>query len=529
MKRVASMCLAVLVALAVALPIGMLFKPVKTAFAESFAVDLVIMDSQLPTLTEGTAKQNGHLLPIINSETGDRLEGNALTLVTANAKFKFTKTEDQILSSTSSKSVSMLVYVPFIAQDDAIVNITISGTNSSEQPVSLNWSLKFDDLLSTKEVSSKSSLIVPGWRRIELPFAAAKSSVNNHAGDTVYLSDVDTFSISHVNFIDKNTLPEVADAEYLSLYDITIIDNTYAYDKNTVIEESVQGYTFITASGKFANHLSNVLNGDTLRLPTKSNGLLYAWIGETKIEYDQLAETGDMIVSLPAGIKYRNTTGEVVTTAENELWKWMIRLSKPNGAASVKNFGETDGKYDEVGKYTMQLALVKLNENNTANASSVYFSGPSITCDIKNVASAIWFEGFSNAIDTKQDYSIKFYVDSAHWSLTNPNQGLVIKSSNEKVLEIISLEYNGNVGYVKVRGKKAGKATITIEGEYVRSGEISRKEAFKAQANIEVKSPQTGSNKTMAIVLGCVLGAGVITAIALGIVAIVKHNKMEIK
>ena len=508
MKRILCAIFGGILALVTFLPLGMFAHPLKKVVAASGEIDLQILattPAQSFALASGEALLSNHT-PIKNFDTGARAEGNALKLLTKNASFNFEPySQLSDINELSDKSVFVWVFVPTTSQ--SAVKISLSGTNGTKN-YRMEWIVEGSEFYTETETKVLSDLIVPGWRILELPFSAAVATIDGNEDTPVRLSYLTTFEIEQTDA-----------SEYLRIFDCYVADGKYEQENPFAIPETEQGDSMVAVPDIFWNTGANSIYGDRVVVPTFQESFLWAWVGENQLANQK---TG----TLPAGVKYKNDIGEVVSTTEEISYEWKMRLTDPNGVSNLYTFGEKPQTYELVGTYRMQLVLIA----NVSGSQRQIAQAGTLDIKIANKASGVWFETFADTIDTKYEYSIEFSVDNVHWSCAL--EDIEISSSNEKVLQIVSVEYNGKKGYIKVRGKKDGKATISLSAECVRTinGTGQTKQLFESKVTVTVKDPDnTKSNKVFMIVLGSVLGATVLAGLAIGIVAIVKHNKMGVK
>lgn len=486
--------------------------------AETSVTDLVVLDSEIGnSFVESNAETlNGAALtsytPIQDFSTGDRYAGNALQCANYKTTFTFENLITEDISDQSEKSLFVWVYMP--STESVMTNITLSGLKDGIS-YALKWTITSDKFFSRSESVVANDLIVPGWRLIELPFEAASHTINNVEDNPVYLKYLNTFTIEQdpsSNFLVALFNIYVSDySNYMKIVETPEV---------TALPSTEQGYSIVSVKETFINYSANKLAGDNIVTPTFSNSYSYAWIGNQKIS--NLQQYGTLL----AGIKYKNGENEILVTESEIEYKWQIRISSANMEAGLFGFGEQVGKF-EAGTYSMSLVLRGKIDDVWRDLAS----GPILEIVVPETTNPIWFKSFSTSIDMKYVYTINFSFDNVHWQITDPNNFLVVSSSNEQVLEIVDYSYNGNVGTIQVRGLKPGTATINISAECVRTEANTGRgvELFTAKTSIEIQGKSKNTDKIILIVLGSVLGATILVGLIIGIVKIVKHNKMNVK
>lgn len=482
------------------------FVATSVCFASSFDVanaivetDIVILDTDISDETAASIGcETSSYTPSLGN--GDRMEGKALVLSTKTTEISFVNDlEENVANTSSNKSVYLWLFIKK-ADDATSMTFTLSGEVESST-CSLAWNLAKDSLFTEEEIEN--GVVAAGWRQIELKFEEARP-----VSGAIDLCHFNKFKISYHGTDFK---PWV--------YAIYTAESSFRDAKYYAVPDSEQGYNEVGVSSQFANTFVGCLTGDAIVMPKFSNSFRYAWIDEQKVTTQSVDfEAGEHLIN-----------GSFAEIADGFNAKWELLLISPSGEKRYCDFGENAGAFSEHGTYRLQIVL----RASISGSKQDMASGDMLSFEVLEKTSGIWFQNKSVSIDDKYEYVIEFGVNRDYWNIINADE-IEVKSSNSNVLEIVAVEYNGgNVGYIKVKGKKKGKATITITSDCVRNSLVSSGssvECFDASIEITVQKDTTeASEKTLTIVLAVVLGTLLAVGTAAAVVSIVKHNRMKIK
>lgn len=508
MKRFSAVLFAVLLAGALCVPAfghAVLSASASGETASAFVLPTDLSaESKFMTDNVGTIGFNGEATtytPLGNG--GFRMSGYALK-ISGDSGFKFEADSDSEYSNKSSGALSIWIYFNSMSTEQIKIKLwglVFDSTLNKNVEHALVWTVKKENLFSETERNMSGAAFVPGWRKIELPFVAAAHTYDGVENDPVYVRELDNFAISGLG---QEAM--LYCAEYVS-----------SITSEPVISADPQGYSVISLNDNyFKNIAADKLLNDKIVIPSLADVLDYAFVGEKRF-----VAGSDKV--LPAGTKYVNDAGEISVLAADVAAKWSMAVTKPDGTTQFCDFNSNAGVFDTVGVYSMQVVLRAEIDGKTR----IIVSGSSLDINILDSTSGVWFEETNRKLSVDYEYLIRFSIDTAHWRTSIDD--IVVSVSNKSVVEIVGVEYDGSGnGVVRVRGKKSGSASVSIEAECTRL-DGSSKSLFKNSTKIVVAAKAKSSDKTMIIVLSCVLGAGVVAAISYAIVHIVKHNKMQVK
>ena len=456
-----------------------------------------------PSVSENFYALDG-FTPFENEE--QRKSGNAV-FFDSGLVVNFAAVEDVTLHNLSEYSLFMYVFVPTVNFEKFIVSIYSSDADSDGYADSaISWTIKKDNLISADE----EYLVLPGWKKIELPLSTAVPTLNGFEGDPVYLSALDKISFKFTGTTER-----------FGVYDVYFSENSFDssnLEKNNILLYSSgidRLYYLVATKGNYENVVAGILKNDVVKIPGYSDVFDYAWVGGQKIQ--------SISGTLDGGAYYQTPSG-AVKTSESIDYKFAMKLTSPSGAFSYYDFGQvTTDRFSQNGTYYFQLVcLGEISEDNWVEFASATIKSVVITEKVD----ALRFDTTANTISTGYTYKYNFSVNINYWRCLGD---VKITSSNQKILKIVNVIYDGNgSGYVEVEGLKGGKADLVLSAKLVRTdGSSSKNET--TSITINVNSTDDESSKTIKIVLICALSVTVAGGIAYAIVEIVKHNKMQVK
>ena len=442
-----------------------------------------------------------------NKQTDKAIEFNNKVTAT------FVPLTDNELTNQSDVSLFIYLYFPNYSTTSTLnIKLFSADANSDDRADNeIRWKITEGNQFYEEE----QDLLVPGWREIELPVRSATPYKDGVETDPIYLKDLNKLTVSYSITEEQIGVfgAYLAESSSWGKGIDSSDDNKNAILINT---NSLEQYSHITTSALYYDFVVGKLKGDKIQLPEAEQIFVGAKIGGQELTLP----TGN----LDAGLYYKTISGKAKTESLIP-YKLEMRVSSPNGQVKYYALGETTSdNYSQSGKYYLQLVLLgEVSEDRWEE----FASAASLEVNIGDNINAIWFDTTIKNITAGYTYKYYFTVNSGYWRTSVSD--ISISASNDNVLKIENVVYQNNgKGYVEVKALKGGSSEIVLEAKLTRlDGKDKKTET--TSVSLSVTSDNKESNKTLTIIMICVLAVGVAGGLAYAIYEIVKHNKMQIK
>ena len=315
-----------------------------------------------------------------------------------------------------------------------------------------------------------------GWNYIEFPI------LSNCVVGTITDADgkFKEFDNIEINYTHDDIIDNVTYAS-LKMFGLDIISSTVDVVTATV----KQDYSIYSFKFWDEETLSNLVQGDTLRVPNLANAVEYAWYGEIDL-----------------------------TTLANVSWRALV--TAPSKKESTYNITGTENiNLSEKGEYVVVFRAFKQNGD-----------------DVIDLYDTIKFRVISSQLMYFQFASYDTFVDGKK-ILTIDFSPLLDESSIEFVDvifddDIIEVSATQNKLEYEIVGKKKGTSQITIKFLAKRNTNSSEMIEYSATARIDVEAARSDGN-VIFVVCAIALGAILLFGLIYGIKTVVKARKNDVK
>lgn len=419
-------------------------------------------------------------------ETGEHNEFNAE--IALNYSQSIEKNDNNVLG----------IWVYFSTKNLHNLRLTLKGQTESGKPASMDFVINGAQLESMLVKSGARNLIDQpndgfSWNFIEIPFKIGTATNIESESNEGQLVEFSTLAISFYSLAYE---PETK-YSLVQFYDAQIY--VASFNNLTIKEDNKQPYRFCKfefstggeTNGNYIrneNDLRQIYLGDTIKLPSRSACLKYAWVGDVDINND--IENIDSLYTCNV---------EVINDAETKVWEFESAFTFENtGITNIKfevtKAGEGEGKDDDV---VWQAHTINVNA----------------------------FEGisFNQAIDK---FTLGETVRIFLFTNTNLTQfsdlSFNIASECARIVDV-----NLELKYIDVRMEKVGDFSIkaTAKGKRLFDDNMN----MQCERQFTVEGIHTKDNSGLLIAMWVILGCAAVGLIIWGIKTIVTANKYKVR
>ena len=288
------------------------------------------------------------------------------------------------------------------------------------------------------------------------------------------------FAYIELNFTHESIVENVLYSR-LRFYGLDIISSTV----NTVQATVKQDFSIFKFNFWDEATLSNLVQGDTLVVPSLSSVVKYAWYGETNL-LDIANVTWRAIVTTPSKKEenYNITGTESINLSEKGIYNITFRAFKDN-----------DG---------LVIDLYESKDINVISNKLIYFM----------------FPNYEIKIDLTKIVCVDFS------SLLNEDSIQVVDVIYDE--EVIDVSQTENDFEYEITGKKKGSSKLTIK--FLAKRNTNSNEYYEYTATTNIKIEETTTNNNILFILSAVL-LGIILVVGLiyGIKTVEKDRRNDVK